>query len=301
MLVLLMPLIFLWAVFKIPVVQTWIAKEVANHFSKEMNTKITLEGFSFDWGLNIHLEQLVIFDDQQDTLFSIQDFVVTDYGYDWDKTCQLNQVLLQGVQGNVKRNVQGDWNFKNLQTYWMNRESTPKDSSWSLDWDIQSIHFKDLKFNFTDDYSPDSLHSFNAFESMEWQLADGSISEFYQEKDKVHAVLSMKGVTERGGFSLSEMSGAVDLRQDELTIKKFRYITPNSDINGELEVSAAHQNFFDFDRAQWDVHLHAIPFHTSDISCFFPNLFDHQRSIYGQIDLKGNLASMDIGLSLIHI
>lgn len=295
LLVLLMPLIVLWAVFKIPAVQTWIAQEVADHFSEEMNTKITLEGFSFDWGLNIHLEQLVIFDDQQDTLLSIQDFVVTDYGYDWDKTCQLNQVLLQGVSGNVKRNVQGDWNFKNLEAYFLNRESSPTDTSWSMEWDIQSIHFKDLKFNFTDDYSPDSLHSLHAFESMEWQLATGSISEFYQEKDKVHAVLSMNGVTELGGFCLSEMSGTLDLHQDELTIKNFRYITPNSDINGELEISAEHQNFFDFDRAQWNVHLHAIPFHTSDISCFFPTLFDHQRSFYGQIDLKGNLASVDIG------
>lgn len=77
--VVLIPTFLLFAILKLPQFQTSIARWIAGYLSFEWKTEVFVESFYFDWGLDMHLENVVIFDQRQDTLAAIEDLSISSY------------------------------------------------------------------------------------------------------------------------------------------------------------------------------------------------------------------------------
>jgi len=286
-------MLLLLGILKVEGVQTFIAKKVADYYAKELNARITIDKFSFDWGLNVHLENLTIFDDQLDTLLLVKDFKVADYHYDWESHLTLSQIEMKGMLVRIVRGNDGVWNYHHLQDYFANASKDESDTTHSVHLDVASFRLADVTFDFQDKTSF-ADHLQGGFPStMHWHLDELAIQDFDFDNKEIRASFYLQKGVERSGFSMDEISGRCSISDSNLKLNSLHCKSNRSELKTEIEVFSEDFNFFDFENALWKVDLHALPFHTSDIGVFFPG-WPQDRSVYGHLRCSGNARNLDI-------
>lgn len=292
--ILTLPFVLFFVILKVPTVQTYIAQKIAQYYSNQLHAVISIDKFSFDWGLNAHLENLMIRDDQLDTLLYVQDFKVADYQYNWDDHLTLSKIDMSGLKIRLIKDVDGVWNFHRLQSYFESLAKGEQDTTASLLLDVTSFRLNNVSLDFCDNSLKDASHLGKFPDKMKWQLDELVVSDFKFNQDEIRAGFSLHNGKELCGFSVNDVTGQLAVSKESLNLSPLHFKSNRSDVKAEIAVSASDYHFFDFEKAQWSIDLHALPFHTSDLSVLFPGWLKPDRSVYGNLRCSGNAKNLDI-------
>ena len=106
-----------YAVLHIPAVQTWIVQRVAAVFSKNLNTRVTIQHVDFAFFNKLEIKGVVVEDRQKDTLLyaNTATINITDWFFFKDKAT-LKYLGLEGAKVNMKR-TDSTWNYQFLADY----------------------------------------------------------------------------------------------------------------------------------------------------------------------------------------
>ena len=138
----------LYGILHLPSVQTWIIKKATNSLSKQLHTKVTIDKVDFSFFYKLEFQKLLIEDRQKDTLLfaGAAQINLNDWFFGKDKII-LKYIGLENTVIKLKRTNQ-EWNYQFLSDYFGKSSSSKKSNQINLD--LQSLHLKNIKFNYID-------------------------------------------------------------------------------------------------------------------------------------------------------
>jgi hypothetical protein len=132
-------------------VQTWLLQKIAGNLSEKLDTRVTIKKVDFRFFDKLLLKDLMVEDQKKDTLLfaGTASVNITDWFFLKD-TITLNNVGLEDAVVNMHR-TDSVWNYQFLLDYF-STPSTGKKKNNNLQVDIKEVHFKNIKFNKTDNW-----------------------------------------------------------------------------------------------------------------------------------------------------
>ncbi len=154
-------LVALWLVIYValrtPPVQRWLTGLISEQLSKQLNTKVSLDGFDIDLFDEVELNGVYIEDQQQDTLLYVQKFRVNiTPSALFNKTIYVKLIEVNGLYANLYQpEGQQDLNFAFIPEAFASEDSVsqPQDttaSAWNVD--LYRVLLSDIRL----DYDADS-------------------------------------------------------------------------------------------------------------------------------------------------
>lgn len=119
------------AVVRSKTFQRWATQKVAQYFSTELQTKVTIGGFRVDNFTLLHIDSVFIADQIADTAFFINEFTVDLDRLDWnfdavEKKINVKYAHIDGALVNFRKYTDtGDWNYEFVINYF----DPPRDST----------------------------------------------------------------------------------------------------------------------------------------------------------------------------
>ncbi|MGG9972523.1 translocation/assembly module TamB domain-containing protein [Ferruginibacter sp. SUN002] len=146
-------LVLTYAALHLPSVQTWIVKQVASVFSKELKTKVTIQHVDVAFFDKLEIKGVLVEDRQKDTLLyaGTATINITDWFFFKDKAV-LKYIGLKDAVVNMKR-TDTVWNYSFLIDYFSSpkkEKSTTKKGG--LEFDIKRMELENIRFNQIDEW-----------------------------------------------------------------------------------------------------------------------------------------------------
>lgn len=144
---LLLLLVLAYIAINIPFVQNWAAKKVAAHFSKKLQTRVTVKYVSFSLFNKLRLEGVLVEDRQRDTLLYAGEAKVniTDWFFLKDETT-LKYVGLTDAVVNMKR-TDSVWNYQFLVDFFSSPKKKTSTGKSSIDFGLKVLELRNIRFN----------------------------------------------------------------------------------------------------------------------------------------------------------
>ena len=287
-------MLFIFLVLKVPAVQTFFAKRVAAYFSDQWNAEIKLDRFSFDWGLGMHLEGLVIYDDQHDTLMAIQDFEISAYQYDWNAGLAVQKVMLNEVDVFVGRGQDSRWNCQNILDYF---SQTPADTSkavWSLKMD--EIGLSNVHLRFIDDATVNNteVKGIIDWRNTNWDIASIHFSDVDASANRIASAFNMQSATEKGGYQIKGLRSRLDWTPANSKMEDLQFETNLSQMVASVSLEGNLFEFQDWERWIWQMKLATSPLTASDLSVFDKTLLGKDQKINLSLACSGSVNNIQV-------
>jgi hypothetical protein len=287
--------------FRSPSVQTWLAGKAAAYLSKELNTTIKVGGVNISLFLNIVLEDVEIYDQQQEKLIHTQRLVFDIRTLKFSKrNIYFNKVILDRAHVKIYR-LEGDedFNFQFLADYFSQKK---KPDTATIPWEVTVESFEFIRSDLAlVDYH--KVHSEYGFDFNNFAFTDLNIfvKDISLEKDTLTAHLKNFSVTESKGFSVESMSANLRFSPEESFIRDFRFSSSGSEIS--MNINLKHNGYEAFSNFSDEVTM-AVDLEPSRISLYeLGYYFPAAYGIDGDMDITGtftgkvsNLRGKDITL-----
>ncbi len=148
-------LVALWAIiyiaFRTPPVQRWVTGKISEQLSKQLNTKVSLDGLDIDWFDEVVLDGVYVEDQQQDTLLYVKQFRLNiEPSALFNKTIYVRLIEITGVYINLYQlEGQEDLNFAFIPEAFASEDPQPADtttSAWTFD--LYRIALNNIRFDY---------------------------------------------------------------------------------------------------------------------------------------------------------
>jgi hypothetical protein len=149
------PLLFLFILYstlKLPSVQTWLVKEVANKLSDELQTTVSVKGVDIGFFNKVMIEGVMIKDQQKDTLLyaGVIKGNVNDWFFIKDKITVEN-VGMDDVVIKLHRS-DSVWNYQFIADYFASPKKKNSTTKQDVALDLKELHFNNIKFSKIDEW-----------------------------------------------------------------------------------------------------------------------------------------------------
>ena len=128
----------------IPTVQTWLVQQVAQSFSKKLNTRVTIDRVELSLFNKLLLRGVMVEDQQKDTLLyaGTARLNITDWFFLRDRAT-VKYLSLDDAQVNMHR-TDSVWNYRFITDYF----TTPKTKGGSkgIEFDLRELHLRNIVF-----------------------------------------------------------------------------------------------------------------------------------------------------------
>lgn len=133
--------------------QNWAAQKVAAHFSKKLQTKVSIKYVSFSLFNKLRLEGVLVEDRQKDTLLYAGEakINITDWFFLKDEAT-IKYVGLSDAVVNMKR-TDSVWNYQFLVDYFSSPKKSKSSSGSSIDFGLKVLELKNIRFNKIDKWA----------------------------------------------------------------------------------------------------------------------------------------------------
>lgn len=278
-------------------VQTEIAQYLTGYLSKELGTKVSVKAVEIDFLRNYHLEDLLILDKHNDTIFYAKTFNANMAHFSLRKRkidlkdIELNKMAIHiGIYKNEKV-----VNYQFIEDYFKSSDTTSESAPWKIN--IKNIQLVDA--NFTQfDFRPKDFKNipgeYNA-NYLAIRNINGQIPEwFIDKKGGNHFQLKNLSATERSGVRIESLSADCIIDDTQISLEKMRLELPNSVIGPKF--SMTYKDFTAMDKPFTDV-IYSLKLRNSkiclsDISAFAPWLKNRNFVLDVNADIKGPLCKI---------
>jgi hypothetical protein len=219
-------------------VQAWIVDTVVNYVSEELDTKITLGGLNITIFLDLVLEDVVVYDRNDEVLLKTEKMVFDLNKLSFrNKTLVIDKLLLDKTFLNIIRNEdEVDFNHHFLVEYFTS--DTPRDTTQEFNWDVtlSSFEFRNSGFLFDDRKNEVVIPGINS-SKLDVEDFNLLISDLQFNNDTINFSLKKFSFIEIDGLDLRNISGEISFCPTEILVKELNINTPktNIDLNASLQ------------------------------------------------------------------
>jgi len=288
--------ISLFLLLQVHAVQTWLAHQASDYFSKEWNTTVRINELRVDlWG-EVHFTDLLILDQKQDTLVSVPTFTITDYDYHFSTgDFQIEGIQLKdGTAKLLKYKNEEHWNYHFLTEYFTSdtpSSSEPSDGSFK----IQSVVMENMHLIYKNENAiAGDAREWN-FEQFELNHLSVQVSDFIMEKSDVFATIEQANFKEsKSNFEVKQLHGCVHISDLSYAVTDLIFASGNSQIVGDLSLSVQ-------DTSQWkyadslmqiQVNVSELKLKPSDFTAFTHQVDGLNQQFYMRGQVTGTLRDL---------
>lgn len=145
-------------------IQTWLVKKVCAHYSKELNTKITIKKIDINFFSKVRINDLLILDKTNDSLLYAGNVNVelNDWFFFKD-TINIKNISLENIIFHSTRQ-DSNWNYQFISDYFLTTSENKQKSVNPFNIKIDNIHLKNIFLSNTDKWrGEDILFSLKEF------------------------------------------------------------------------------------------------------------------------------------------
>ncbi|WP_430897990.1 MULTISPECIES: translocation/assembly module TamB domain-containing protein [unclassified Paraflavitalea] len=148
--------ILLWLLLQTSFVQTWLVNKIASNLSKELNTTISIKKVDFSFFDNLHLQGVLVNDQQKDSLLYAGEIKVslTDWFFLKDKIV-IHQFALSNAKIHLKR-TGPKWNYQFLSDYFSG--GTSDSTKKAIELAVEKVELDQIQFFQEDKWRGEDQH-----------------------------------------------------------------------------------------------------------------------------------------------
>lgn len=144
--------LIIYIAFRTPPVQRWVTGKISNLLSKQLNTKVSLDGLDIGWLDEVVLDGVYIEDQQQDTLLYMEKFRINIEPWAlFNKTLYIRLVEIRGLYANLYQpEGQEDLNFAFIPEAFASEDPQPQEDTTSSSWtiDLYKVQLNNIRFDY---------------------------------------------------------------------------------------------------------------------------------------------------------
>ncbi len=279
--------------FQTSVVQTFLVRQIANNLSERLNTRITLKSVDIRFFNEVILNEFLVEDQQQDTLFyvgrmvaSIEDLSV--------KRKMINLSAIDMTQTKIFVSLT-EANLPNYRFIFDALRSNKKRNNWDII--CQNFLFSDTRLGY-------SYYKTEKPKTIDLYDIHLDVSDFILHHDSLSFNINNMSLDDRKAFHLSSLSTQLVSSNHVVKLQNLRVSTPHSAIvNADVTIDQTEMKAGkDFSFLKLDVDLKETVLDFVDVGQLVPSLrgmdlkIDLSGRVYGTIaDLKAKDLQMNIG------
>lgn len=279
--------------FQASVVQTFLVRQIANNLSERLNTRITLKSVDIRFFNQVILNEFLVEDQQQDTLFyvgrmaaSIDDLSV--------KRKMINLSSLDMEQTKLFVSLTEE-NLPNYKFIFDALRSNKQKDSW--DFICQNFLFSDTRLGY-------SYYKTEATKTIDLYNIQMDVSDFVLHHDSLSFNINQMSLDDRKAFKLTSLSTQLVSSNHMVKLQNLRVETPHSAIvNADVTIDQTEMHEGkDFSFLKLDVDLKETVLDFVDLGQLVPSVrgmdlkMDLSGRVYGTIaDLKAKDLQMSLG------
>ena len=295
-LLVLMPTFLLFAILKVPQFQTNIARWIAGYLSFEWKTEVYVESFYFDWGLDMHLEKVVVFDQHQDTLCAISDLSISSYQWSFDQGWQiaslhLDKPFFQGVQA-----ADSTWNFDFIVDYYRSSEKDTTASQLKLA--LENVQVSQGRFVWS---ALGNRKPYGMFDPAHIAVENltGQFQDILWKPDHWQCRIFDLSASESCGLQLNSCSAALSGNKNEISFEDCALVTPKNELSGSVFLNWKDgQSALNFtDAVNWKAELTGYPLNLSELQYFYAPAKNWKNEAQVQLNFDGTLNHLHVALA----
>ncbi|NOT76047.1 MAG: hypothetical protein HOP08_14065 [Cyclobacteriaceae bacterium] len=227
---------------RIPAIQNQIVQRAISFLEGKIGTTVSLESITISFPKKIVLSKLYVQDQSLDTLlFASTLSVDVDMWGLMDKRIELNDVFLEGINANVRRNAKdSSFNFDYIPKAFASTDSTVSDTTTSVAWQfsIETLEINRASLSYQDPLSGDSIRfqigtmevDIDEFDLNTLSFDANSIS-LADSRILIHQSLKVSRVETVDSVSQSESSLNIDFEKIRLEKIDLHYVNSSSHEN----------------------------------------------------------------------
>ena len=230
---LLTSLLIIYLLFRLPSVQTWVAKKIANYLSSELKANIQVKGVDIDLFKTIVLEDFLIEDKHQDTLLfvgklkvDIDRILLKENKFYVNKLKLFNPVFHLRKYKNEKFN-----NMHFLAEYFSTEKDTTSKATSPLSLFVNNISIEDADFIYHNENLPNGDHDVINYDNVHVKNFNTEINKFSLVNGDIKAQIKKLNLREKSGFVIKELRANVKFTKNEIEAANLYLLTPYSSIH----------------------------------------------------------------------
>jgi len=261
----------LYPLLQVSAVQTYLINRISGHLSKEMNSSITIGKIDYRFFNKLSLEDILVRDQHNDTLFYTSGIVAGIRRFD------INRKILRLGKVSIVRPVVGlvtdSTGLLNLD-YYLNQLNNPADTGKSepLTLSADVVELNDARFSMID-HSAKKGKSIIDFTNLHVNDINTVIEDLRVGKDTTSFTIYNLSFSESSGFNLKRMNSSVTLAEKNITLGSLNLETDSSIINFS-KIAMKTDSAGSFDKfttdVKLDVRMDKSLISTSDLAYFLP-------------------------------
>lgn len=292
--VVLIPTFLLFAILKLPQFQTSIARWIAGYLSFEWKTEVFVESFYFDWGLDMHLENVVIFDQHQDTLAAIEDLSISSYQWSFEQGWQIASLHLDHPYFYATQAADSTWNFDFILDYYGQSEKDSTESQFKMRLDNVQVDSGLFVWKALGEKAPFGMFDPN---QIEIKNLSGQFQDILWTKDHWQfRIFDLSGM-DHCGLQLDACSAMIKGKDKEISFEDCRINTPKNDISGSVKLNWDKDVLSFADDVKWDAQLTGYPLNLSELKFFYAPAQKWEDEAQVQLNFSGDLNHLEVGLA----
>lgn len=207
-------------------VQTYIAQKAADYLSKELKAEVSIEEVAITFFDEVALDNLLIKDQQGDTLIYSQTTFATINIIDLKKKqYALTSASLENAYIHIQRDTSGVFNHAFIKEYFVSKP--PKENK--IQFQLASGEIKKSRFQYDDhrreerDYGIDYWH-------LDIRDIDGALSDFKIVKDVITGHVDYISMKEKSGLELKNLMTSAEVSPRGILLSDVEITTKNSTV-----------------------------------------------------------------------
>jgi hypothetical protein len=280
-------------------VQTWAAQKAAESLSKELKTKVTMEGLEIDLFSRLKLKNVFLADSLQDTLLHAKVIEIKLNYLSLSKTTvSIKSILISDATVTLKKYKSPRRNnFDFIANYFSPKKKVEKETSQSP-WKIipGQIILNDVDFNYLDEkYADRTKENAINYNYIKTKHVSGIISQIKIAVDSISANIKNLSALERSGIVLKTLNTTLLFLPKQLVFDSLEIASNDSKYFGRA--SFDFDSFSDFqDDFEGKVYMRyridSSLVYSKDISFYAPELKGMDLSIQLKGDLRGKVDNL---------
>jgi hypothetical protein len=283
----------LYLCLQFPYVQTFMVRRIADHFSEELKSSITVGKINYRFFNRLVINDLLIKDQNYDTLIYSEEVSVAIKGLSFKaNSIQLGKILLEKPRVSLVTDTTGLMNL----TWYLNRFKKPADTTAKSKGNISidQIDIRNATFTLIN-HSASSGKSRINFNNLNISSINGIIENIESKNDTTSFIIYNLTFREKCGFQVKRMSSSVEIAKQQFALSSLFLNFDSSIINiSKLTVSADSSDSFKkfSEEVRLDFRLEKSLVSTVELRYFLPISDEINESVWLSGRVFGTIAEL---------
>ena len=223
----------IYLLFRLPSVQTWAAKKVANYLSSELKANIQVKGIDIDLFKTIVLEEFLIEDQHQDTLLFVEalkvdiaEILIKENKFSVNKIKLVQPIFHLRKYKNEKFN-----NMHFLLEYFSSEKDTITKVKTPLNLVADKIIIESADFIYHNENLPEGDKDVINYDNVHVKNFNAEINNFNIKNGDIRAQIKNLSLKEKSGFVINKFRANVKFTKTEIEAANLYILTPHSSIH----------------------------------------------------------------------